>query len=268
MRLPEDLIGPETWNNSKLLPPDVKEALIKRHVDTMNDDKVWLDFISTSQMDLSKMTKQQFETSFWSRLDARHREQAAAHYQNALEAAANPKAAAAFQGVISDSQMILRGAQAIGDGGISSTDTLHDIEGKDKKVQAYRAFEDEVQSKIGAYYHATGKNADDQVKQGIIDDIVRNKTRTAVVRKALFGVDSLWPDSTKRISQLSDAEILEAAPTDMVPQAFVNNCVNLLRSQGNTLDLSRESDKMRVGRAYIAALRGKNELLKQILGVK
>lgn len=168
----------------------------------------------------------------------------------------NKSKQAEFQSLFSDDEIIFNHLKKAGVSGLTQTDTMAKLD--DTKATAVAEFRDRYNSKLQAHFYETGKNANDEVKQKIMRDMVIDRV---FVQESTFGIDRLASDREASGRELSPEDRKRAyVPIERIPPASAQSIRQQLISNRQPVTNDR------IQRAYAAAVSGDRELLDQILG--
>lgn len=258
----EQLIAPGIWVS---LPAEYKDALTKRNAKIADDSKTWLQWMDAMRdpVKVAGLARADFDAQYWSNLNPEHREKAAQEW-SAAGKAVNDKKIAEFKSLYSDREMIVNAAKRAQLGGIDDSDTSETIQGDADKRKALVDFTDRVEQKIAGYFADNKKMPDDAWKKDQIE-------RMAMREKSVKLARSFWFDPSKRLGDLTDDEVKKVdSGFEQIPAHSIDTIRQLANSKfGVKLDPDNSStDKLRVARAYMASILGKDKLVEAILSGK
>lgn len=257
---PETIVPPGDW---VALPAEYRDALNKRSVRETDDSKAWLTWMDFARdhMAAASLPRAEFETKYWANLNPTHREQAAKEWQSAGEAASKAGSKLAeYKSLYSDREIILNNLRRAQIGGIDASDTLKTIEEDEDKRKAVVDYTDRVEAAFQKHFADNGKVPDDAKKKQIIADIILPEKEVKLARP-------WWFDPSRKIKELSDEEIKKVdSGFEEIPASSIDTMVRLANSYGLKLDPENNSaDRLRLARAYVAAARHRDALVKSIL---
>ena len=84
-KLPRNIVPPSDWVDFSIEQRNAIESRSKP--DVVNNDKAWINFISLKPEDIAQMSRAEFETKYWAKLDDSHRGRAETLWMAAKESA-------------------------------------------------------------------------------------------------------------------------------------------------------------------------------------
>lgn len=261
---PETLIPPAQW---VALPAEYRDALSRRAVKEMDDSKAWLAWMDFARdhRAAAALDKTDFEVMYWSHLNPTHREQAIKEWQTAGEAASKAGAKLTeYNSLYTAREMILNSLRRAQIAGIDDEDTLATIQGDKDKRKALVDYTDRIEQAFRQHFADHSKMPDDTQKQSIIDRLIWRDKEVKVERPTMKWL----PDVTRKLKDLSDDEIRRIdSGFDEIPVHSVDTIRRIASARfGLKLDPDTSSaDKLRIARAYMASILGKDDLVESIL---
>lgn len=232
---------------------------------TKEGQKALLDFAELAKSGgLHKLSRMEFETKFYSKLNSRWR----ATVLNDWMGATGTPDGQAFQSHFSDDELIINALGVNGVAEIERTDTMAAARKRgENATRAITRLMDRFEAAKAAYHAEHKKNPDDQWKKDKLDELARAEA-TVQTTETLFGLDFLWGDATRPLADLEPKE-LERAYVQFdgrIPTTSVDAILALAEQQGVKLRPDEDEDhKFTVMRAFAAALAGDDDLVRDIL---
>lgn len=183
-----ELVSPTNWMR---LSPAQRDALEQRGESRVNDDKTWIDFIALPPERIEKMSRVEFETKYWTKLDKGHKGRAETLWLAARESGGKGGGQEnKYTVIITPAKMTENTWQTLGLGNPSDN------------PEEFAKFEQEVQQQVNLY-EATAlggkrKAAPDEIHK-IINDIAM---RDIMVKVDRWG----WWTGTREIPVSEKAE--------------------------------------------------------------
>lgn len=244
-----------------------KAALGKLGVNDEKNDGLFLDFMGGKTLDeLAEITPAEFMSEVWSKLPSKgdQREKARTRWTQARDAKEKPEKRVAFNGLLSDEQMIFKAAQDFGIGGVTKEDTLEKIrEGKtgsdDKKKLALLEWRESLHTAMEAYHAIYNKNPDDKAKKELIYGLVETKYVTGATTSG-YGIPAN-PDAARTSRVRSGEEYASSlgVPYESIAPADRSTIESYIKSKGGLVTQEK------VSRMYVAYKRGDKKLIDAIL---
>lgn len=227
----QDAVPPDMWTG---LDGEKRKALTAIAEEVPNDNKVWIDFLDLTPVQLAKTTRTEFETKYWSKLDPRHRARAEEKWdtsRNSSETSAKVSMTLSFDDRVRNT---LKGAKLI------PADKKRAKFSKSQEL-AYAKFEDAASREVDNFERTelVGKRkATGEEMQKIMNKLLVEK---------LFVDDGFFRDSEVPVSMLTDEQKAETyVPIKDIPTPDRNAIENRIRSGGGKVT----DDKIQ--RAYAA----------------
>jgi len=229
-----DVIPPGDWSKLSL---DMRRALEDRSTDVTNDDKAWLDLLQQSPEKIGRLTRAEFEVTFWSKFDRSHRVRAEELWlQTRSLEARDPKLSNTLTFKDRVDNTIRLGKFE----GITADKPFADFN-KDERA-FYAWFEGEAAKRVEQYEltQLGGKRyATADEMQKIIDQLAYSR---------VF-IDKTWGDKKKLTALVRPDEIGKAYfKPDQIPVATYNSFANLIKGKGKRVS------EMKIGRLYAAQM--------------
>jgi hypothetical protein len=223
------------------------------------DDKVYLEYLGMPIQQIAKVSEAQLIERVRPNVSEASFKEIARRWETAREGInkGNKSKEQEFKSLFSDDEIVFNSLKKAGVAGLAQTDTIGKLD--DTKATAVAEFRDRYNTRLQAYFHETGKNANDEVKQKIMRDMVID--RVFVQQKAFGILDAFKKDTEASGRDLSPEDRRKAyVPIDKIPPASAEAIRRQLQSRGKAVT----TDKIQ--RAYAAAVSGDTELVEEILG--
>lgn len=180
------------------LEPAQQEALMRRaEAPTMNDGDAWLDLWYMKPEELAKMSRSEFETKYWSKLDSEHRgraERLLKDSQDAMGAGGGP-GSLKYTSVISPKQRLLN---TLKNNAIIGQKTVDKLKPKEKDL--LESMEREFDEQLREFEYTKKSKATPEEQQQVIDQILRPFVKV-VIDKAGFDKTTTLADVTPEQSK-------------------------------------------------------------------
>ncbi len=249
------------YSKLRQLPPEKQSALmafrdrVRQDRDDEQDNGKWSKMMEAAKAgSLSKLSRADFDAQYWNHFDKEHRRKADSLWLEAKKDKPGP----AFKSALSQDDMIRDGM--VSSGLIKANVKNGDL--SDEQARRKGLIEQELDRKLEAYFHSTGKNAGDDVKKQYIREIIENRV---LIKKGWGPLDFLVKDEELPAAVASEDERARAyTPFDQIPEARRRSLLNIARSRAVPgVDWSKSDDeaaaaaiKDRIEKAYAAMLAG------------
>ncbi len=218
-----DAVDPSDWAR---LTPEQRRSLSERSNDPANDNKAWLDFLDLDDRKISKMTREEFETKYWTKFDSSHRTRAEAKWDAMRDGGGSGSGKGGkHNALLSDTKLVLMAAKEAKIGDIEATDTLKDINGDEDKTTAFTEFQNQAADRFSDFYNENKRDPSHEEKKKILKDLQLKVTIE----------DPRWYRSNTVIQKYQlneETKPLARVPIKDIPDDYRNAMFDLAKKNG------------------------------------